>query len=251
MGDYLAWRAKFGVVTPSTNTVVQPEYDDMRPAGVTNHLARIHIPDMRIESNEDFESLIARIDADLDNAIDRVMTCKPDHLILGISALSVWGGSVAAGAALKERMHRRAGAAIGVSHAAEAVPAALRAYGAGRRIAVVEPYYPTVEPRLGGVFRELGYDIVRYRHLKGRSPVTYTHLGARDMIEALKGIDGDDVEAIVQFGANLPMARIAGEAERWLGKPVVSVNVATYWHALRACGITDRIEGFTRLLTEF
>ena len=36
------------------------------------------------------------------------------------------------------------------------------------------------------------------------------------MIRAIKAIDGPDVEAIVQFGANLPMARIADEAERWL-----------------------------------
>ena len=43
MRDYLAWRLAFGVTTPSTNTVVQPEYDDMRPAGVTNHLARMVI----------------------------------------------------------------------------------------------------------------------------------------------------------------------------------------------------------------
>ena len=47
MRDYLAWRLAFGVTTPSTNTVVQPEYDDMRPPGVTNHLARM---DLQIES---------------------------------------------------------------------------------------------------------------------------------------------------------------------------------------------------------
>ena len=40
MRDYLAWRLAFGVTTPSTNTVVQPEYDDMRPAGVTNQEER-------------------------------------------------------------------------------------------------------------------------------------------------------------------------------------------------------------------
>ena len=33
MADVLGWRCKFGVVTPSTNTVVQPEYDEMRPRG--------------------------------------------------------------------------------------------------------------------------------------------------------------------------------------------------------------------------
>ena len=44
LADTLGWRMKFGVVTPSTNTVVQPEYDDLRPPGVTNHIARMHIP---------------------------------------------------------------------------------------------------------------------------------------------------------------------------------------------------------------
>ena len=44
MADLLGYRKKFGVVAPSTNTAVQPEYDDMRPRGVTNHFGRIHIP---------------------------------------------------------------------------------------------------------------------------------------------------------------------------------------------------------------
>jgi maleate isomerase len=55
----------------------------------------------------------------------------------------------------------------------------------------------------------------------------------------------------VQFGANLPMARLADEAERWLGKPVSSVNVATYWHALRMNGINDKTYGFTKLMSKF
>ena len=29
----------------------------------------------------------------IDEAIDQVMTCRPDHLVLGISALSIWGGT--------------------------------------------------------------------------------------------------------------------------------------------------------------
>ena len=93
MRDYLAWRLAFGVTTPSTNTVVQPEYDDMRPPGVTNHLARMVIPDMPIRTNEDFDELIRLIDAALEDAVDRVMDCKPNAFILGISALSIWGGN--------------------------------------------------------------------------------------------------------------------------------------------------------------
>ena len=36
MRDVLGWRRKFGVIGPSTNTVVQPDFEMMRPAGVTN-----------------------------------------------------------------------------------------------------------------------------------------------------------------------------------------------------------------------
>ena len=64
-------------------------------------------------------------------------------------------------------------------------------------------------------------------------------------------IDSPDVEALIAFGANLPMAAIADEAERWLKKPVISVNIATYWHALRHGGIDDKIQDWTRLMREF
>src|SRR5690606_40815133 len=102
-------------------------FDDMRPPGVTNHVARMMIDDMPVRS--DFEKLIAAIDESLDPAIDRVMTAKPDHIVLGISALSVWGGSQASVEALKDRMRRRAGSGIDVTVPADAVVAALRASG--------------------------------------------------------------------------------------------------------------------------
>ncbi|MGF7234152.1 MAG: IgiC, partial [Frankia sp.] len=58
MTDALGWRLKLGVVTPSVNTIVQPEYDDMRPRGVTNHVARIHIPDWVVNNGDDFDGLV-------------------------------------------------------------------------------------------------------------------------------------------------------------------------------------------------
>jgi maleate isomerase len=52
----------------------------------------------------------------------------------------------------------------------------------------------------------------------------------------------------VQVGTNLIMARLAGIAEFWLGKPVVAINTATYWYALRENGIADKVDGFGSLL---
>jgi maleate isomerase len=59
------------------------------------------------------------------------------------------------------------------------------------------------------------------------------------------------VDAIVQVGTNLSMIRLAAAAEIWLGKPVIAINTATYWHALRANGINDTSAGFGRLMQEF
>ncbi|MDH3233517.1 MAG: arylmalonate decarboxylase, partial [Alphaproteobacteria bacterium] len=39
-------------------------------------------------------------------------------------------------------------------------------------------------------------------------------------------------------------------AEFWLDKPVIAINTATYWWALRKNGIDDKVMGFGALLTE-
>lgn len=71
------------------------------------------------------------------------------------------------------------------------------------------------------------------------------------MIEALRKLDGDDVEAIVQVGTNLAAIKTCAEAERWLGKPVLAINAVTYWDALRRGGIADRIAGCGSTLENF
>ena len=60
MKDSLGWRLKLGVVTPSVNACVQPEFDAMRPAGVTNHISRMLMSDSRITSDSTFHSVIKK-----------------------------------------------------------------------------------------------------------------------------------------------------------------------------------------------
>jgi maleate isomerase len=78
--------------------------------------------------------------------------------------------------------------------------------------------------------------------------VKIAHVSEAQLREALLELDGDDIDGLVQVGTNLSMARLAGIAEAWLAKPVVAINTAIYWHALRQSGVTDRISGFGALL---
>jgi len=85
--------------------------------------------------------------------------------------------------------------------------------------------------------------------LKCKSPVLIAHESEAALRDAIMEVNDDDVDAIVQAGTNLAMARLAGVAEKWLNKPVVAINTATYWHALRSNGIPDKVEGFGSLLS--
>jgi maleate isomerase len=238
MRHFLGWRKMFGVPTPWVNTCVQPEYDAMCPPGVTNHISRMHVPDMKVSSDTDFEMAVTALFDALGPAIDRVVTCRPDHLVLGISALAIWGSSLASSRKLAADMVKRTGHDIGVSLAGDAVLEALARYGVKKKIAIVEPYYPVIQPRMTSFFSEAGFDIVRFNHMQGPQFTEYTRVSAM-------------WKPLVQFGANLPLAGLADEAEHWLGNPVISVNIATYWHALRHSGIDDKVQGWTRLLSEF
>jgi maleate isomerase len=129
MRDYLAYRMAFGVATPSTNTVVQPEYDDMRPPGVTNHLGRMLIPEAPVRSDTDFAKLAEDINGALEPAVESIMTAKPNAFVLGISALAVLGGDEKWGEDLKRRIRKTAGWDIPVAIATDAVFEALRLHG--------------------------------------------------------------------------------------------------------------------------
>lgn len=248
MTDSLGWRRKFAVVAPSTNTSVQPEFDAMRPRGVTNHFSRVWIPDDPVESDEDFNRLMENIRRELDNAVARVLTCQPDYLVMGMSSETFWGG-LKTSLEMKRRMEDISG--LRVAMGSDACQAALRCYGDIRRIAVLTPYWPVGDDNVLRFFSDCGFEVVRLKGLRCRSPVLIAHVGEDALADALRALDGDDVEAIVQVGTNLAMARLAGTAEKFLKKPVLAINTATYWFALRDNGIDDVIEGFGSLLTDF
>ena len=247
--DAYAWRLKFGVLGPSTNTIVQPEFDDMRPAGVTNHYSRIRNENAQAISNELFMSGARRIGKLTYDAIDWVLNAKPDYLVMGMSAVTFDGGGAGAEQFIKDVKDRSGG--LGVSVGSHSTRDALQAYGGIRKIALISPYWPAMNETVTGYFHEYDIEVVRDISLKCRSWTAIAEVSQRKLMESLRQLDGDDVDAIVQVGTNLCMSRLAGEAERWLGKPVIAINTATYWHALRTNGIDDKIQGFGRLLSEF
>jgi maleate isomerase len=248
MPDVLGWRRKFGVLAPSTNTVVEPDFDDLRPAGVTNHLSRIFTPNVKSLSNETFRAGVATISSNVMDALKSVMTCEPQYLVMGMSGITFLGGSKGADEFVRQ-IEDSAG--VGISIGSHAAAAALRAYGGVARIAILSPYWPVMNEEVKRYFSDAGFQVVRDLAMQVTSWTGIAAVPPAQCRDALRQLDGDDVDAIVQVGTNLSMLRVAAAAELWFGKPVVAINAATYWHALRRNDIREPIVGFGRLLEEF
>ena len=245
--DTLGFRKTFGVVAPSTNTSVQPEYDDFRPRGVTNHFARIDIPNNPVHSDADFDQLMKNIRGSLEEAIARVITCEPDAIIMGMSSETFWDG-LDGSKRLQERTEKISGRPVVMG--SDACQAALRKYGDIKRLGIITPYFPIGDNQVRKFFTDCGFEVVNLVGLKCTSPVNIARVTEAEMRDAFNEVNDDSIDALVQVGTNLACAKVAAYGEFWLNKPVLAINTATYWYALRSNGIMDKVDGFGSLMLD-
>jgi len=243
MTDQLGWRRKFAVLIPSTNTIVQPEFDDMRVEGVTNHISRVSVPNARLRTDADMEAFMGLIEAGTREAMDAALSCEPDHVIIGMSSETFWGGLEGSRKLAAELATMTD---LPITMGSDAADAALKAHGA-RRIGILTPYLPIGDANVDRFFTDLGYEVVKIIGLKRASPTDIANTTIAEMDAALDDLAQLDIDAILQCGTNLCMARHAPHAAERLGKPVLAINTALYWHALRSSGITDKRDDFGSL----
>jgi maleate isomerase len=169
---------------------------------------------------------------------------------MGMSAVTFYGGAKGADE-FQARVEKTAGVRISIG--SHSCTAALKTYGGVKRIAILSPYYPVANEQVAKYFTDSGFEVVRDIYLQCKSWTAIAEVPPDLLREKLIELNGNgrDVDAIVQVGTNLSMVRLAAAAEMWLGKPVIAINTATYWHALRQNKIADKIPGLGRLLEEF
>ncbi len=240
-------RAVFGVIVPSTNTVVEHDYWRVGVPGVAFRAGSMHIPNPVMGDDADFEALLGQIRASIDTAVRDVLTAEPDRMVMGMSAETFWGG-VEGNAAFEARLRERTG--LPVTTGASSCRQALEALGV-RRIAVFSPYQPIADKEVGRFFTEAGFDVAAITGLRCPTAMDIARVGEEQILEVVEQLDGPDVEALVQVGTNLSFVTQADALEARLGKPVIAINAATLWHALRSHGFEDQVDGAGSLLRDY
>lgn len=258
MNNYqIARRAQIGVVIPSTNTGVEYDLQKFNLDGVTWHPSRFWI-ELRnwadeVESTGDhvdtvFERFLDIMRGEIPQSLRYVMSAKVNHIMLGMSAETFWGGKE--GSVLFEQGVREHIGDLGLTTGAEATRKALDCFGA-KSLSVITPYPPVGDENVRQYFEEIGYEVKNIKGLNRPSATAIAETSIQEVLDAVREVDGDDVDAIIQCGTNLSTVDLFPVLEHTLEKPLIPINVATIWHALRACGIDDRVTGKGRLMEEF
>lgn len=254
LDNYIGHRAKIGVIIPSTNTSVEYDCQRVIPRGVTWHFSRFMIEHADLSDDDNFMRFLDMLRQTIGASIESLMTCKPDHVMMGMSAETFWGG-IKGNDGFVDRIQEAVGEDTGLTTGANAVISALEALdvagNTNKNIAVITPYQPIGDKNVRLFFEDSGYNVKQVLGLRCENAHDAIALvPEQEVMDAVKAVDGDDVDAIIQVGTNLSTATSFPVVEKWLGKPVLPINVATAWHALRSCGIRDQYDHLGLLFEE-
>ncbi len=232
MPDRFGPRGVFALFIPLQNANMQPEYEMLRPEGISNQIYRftLEVPDKVPEA-------VLR-------AIKGGLGCWPDRVIVGNNVeMRIWTPEQHADYRAKLQ------AAIGdvpLVTATDACVAALKTMGA-KRIAALSPMSDVYSKSVQDYYQAMGFDVPYHAGLQVKKPEDIIKVSLDDALDGFRKLDHDDVDTFLHVGAALGIVDMVEDLEKELGRPIVSTNIATYWYALRQHGILDPLEGFGEL----
>ena len=246
MADALGHRAKWGLIIPSKNTVCETEMHRLVPPGITINTARAVRKGPAVWGTDDAMKQMARAIRDAEpDAIRAVLTCEPDYLLMGEGGFSFPRAELEAFDRKYEEISglRVASSARAFLHALERMKV--------RKVAVLTPRLPDSGIVSGGLWEACGYEVAAAKGLGCTSIHDIANLTEDTLRTSLAELARSDADVILATGSEIALAHMIGEAEEWIGKPVLHLNAVLVWYALRDSGFDDRLAGYGTLLNDY
>jgi len=231
--------SRIGLLVPSSNTTVEPEFYRALPPGVTLHVARLFLTQISTDA-------ILGIVQDLETQSRGLASADVDVIVLGATAPSFLKGL-----GYDRELIARIEAATGkrATTTSTALIAALRHLGVSR--VVLGAAYDDKVNAIAKAFLEAnGIEVLAAHGLGMVDNLAVGRLGSDSAYELARRIDRPDAEAIVLACTNWKTMDAIERLERELGKPVISTTQASLWAALRIIGRIEGVAGYGRLLRD-
>ena len=224
-----------GVILPSSNTNVEPDFALLLPAGVTFHSTRVGLYD--VDAIPDVEEMRKYSSEEPEPAVALIAAAGVGVVAYACTGATLWNGPDFD----RELADRVAGlAGVPAVTAAGALLEALAALDVDR-IGLGTPYAPDMSAEAARFLEAAGVAVLRNvdlgralssREQRGLTPDVAYELGRR--------ADHPDAEAVVLSCTDLRSVEVLDLLERDLGKPVVTSNQALVWACLRRLGVDSR-----------
>ena len=237
-------RIRLGMLTPSSNTVLEPITSAMISGlpEVSAHFARFPVTEISLKNR----ALSQFANENILRAARLLADAQVD--VIG------WNGTSSGwlGFEADERLCREITAETGIVSTTSvlALNEILKARNA-TEFALVTPYTDDVQRRIATVYEQAGFRCVAERHLGLHVNFSFSEVTEDAIRRAVHEVAAAQPKAITTFCTNLRAAHLAAAFERELRIPVYDTVSTVVWKSLRLAGVDPgRIQDWGSLFSE-
>lgn len=222
------WRARIGLIVPSSNTTMEAEFSAYVTDGVSVHASRLSL--RRVAERE-----LIDMSKEVEKCAELLSDAQVDVIVYGCTT-----GSLIKGKGYDEETERRIVKTTGIPAiaTAKAVVDVLREKGI-KKVAVATPYTEEINIKEKDFLIENGFEVIGIKGLGieenvqiGRQPLYIAYRLGKSLIQVCP-----EAEALFISCTNFRTFGIINSLSCDIGKPVITSNQASLWRAFQKCGI--------------
>jgi maleate isomerase len=244
MSQEVGRRHLLGMLTPSSNTVLEPVIGAMLAGlpDVSAHFARFRVTEISLG-----QGAVGQF------AIEPMLAAA--ELLADARVASIcWNGTSAGwlGFESDQRLCAAISERTGIAACSSvlALNEVLERTGV-RRIGLVTPYLPEIQQAIIANYAGAGFECVAERHLLERDNFAFSEYGEALIAKLCRDVAASKPDAITIFCTNLRGAPIAARLEEELRIPIYDTIATGLWKSLVLAGVApQRVQGWGRLFSD-
>jgi maleate cis-trans isomerase len=230
---------RFGLLTPSSNTIQEPEFSAVLPPTVSLHTGRVAYRNIDAETQ-------LRCVQELESESRKLADAEVDVIVFAATAPTLAKGK-GYDRELIKRMEDASGRPATTS--ATAFVDALMQLGISK-IAIGAPWSKAMDKPMVDFMEASGFKVVHSEVVGFVASIELGRVPPQTAYELGRRADRPDAEAIIMPGGNWSSMPVVERLENDLGKPILVNNAVSLWAGLRLLKRSDSIPGYGRLLRE-
>lgn len=244
------WRARVGLLIPSVNATMEPEFNRFLPEGISVYTARMMIDELTLKG-------LFKMEEEIGRAAKQVKGVGPDLIIFGCTS-----GSLIKGSTHNEEIIRLIEDLTGIPAitTSQAVLTCLNQLGI-RKVAVATPYIDAINQKEKAFLEENEIEVLKiqglgFSHYEACFPLSrrpVSHIALQEPYVAYKlalEVWVPEADGIFISCTNFRTFEIIEKLENTTNKPVVTSNQATLALALQKLNLWEPIPQLGRLFSE-